>query len=352
MNDFENDFESKVKTLLNERVDAKIGSREAPRFAPAGTVRHLGTARRRAPWVLPLLAAACVAAIVGGSVGAAHLLADKHHKVGPATHSPAPKHTPTPTDTRTVSPDRSGLVTVAGATLPLPSGWIARDYLRYLPPPGQGQTYPDMGLCLTPAATPIKVGGCPLWFRAFGTPSVQQGLLMDVDNRGGSYGDPHQVCFPNGSTHTDEQAGEFPFGGRMAEWRHWRYDCASGPAFVAEQYVVPIRPAYVLFSEHVTAAVHRVMNDLAAHASLPPTASTMRYEDFGYVRSILPTGSGVTISVDRTVRGIAANSDHTTYDYFLPHRVYAAAAGNLKVGKLAQVFTDGNRVILAYGYGS
>ena len=344
-----NDFESKVKTLLNERVDAKIGTREAPQFAPPDQLRRLDGPRRRAPWVLPLLAAACIAAIVGGSVGAAHLLADKQHKdISPATHLPTPTQLPTPS----FKPDQSGAVTLDGAALPLPAGWVARDYLRYEPTPGEGQVFPaDIGWCLTPAATPVTVNGCPIWFRAF-RPSKHNGLLMDVDNRGGAYGNPHQVCVPGGSTNRDLQAAEVPFGGRMAEYRHWRYDCASGPAFVAEQYVVPVRPAYIIFSERVDATVHRVMNNLALHASLPPTASTVRYEDFGYVRSITPNGTGVEVSIDRVVRDLGANSDHTTYDYFVPHKVWVDAAKSVKVGKLAQLETDGTQVILMYRYGS
>jgi hypothetical protein len=353
VNDFENDFESKVKTLLNERVDAKIGTSDVPRFAPPGNVRPIGSARRRAPWVLPLLAAACVAAIVGGSVGAAHLLAGKHTKpVGPATHNvPAPRHTPAPKDTPTLKGDQSGLLTVEGATLPLPAGWLARDYKRYEPPPVQGQLeVADEGWCLTPASTPVKVGGCPIWFRAFAHPSTQQGPLMDVDERGGNYGDAHQVCIPSGTKHYALQAGEVPFGGRLADYRHWRYDCVSGPAFVAEQYVVATRPAYIIFSEQVDATVHQVMSDLAAHASLPPSATTLRYEDYGYVRSIMREADGVHVSIDRTVRDVAADSDHTTYDYVVPTRMYAAAAKDVKVGKLAQVETDGDRVIMFSGY--
>jgi hypothetical protein len=349
VNDFENDFESRLKTLLNERVDAKIGTRELPRFAAAGNVRHIGSARRRAPWVLPLLAAACVAAIVGGSVGAAHLLADKHH-TGPATQIPAPKPTPTPTSFKS---DEPGAVTLAGAALPLPSGWVARDYLRYDPAAGQGETSgPNEGWCLTPASTPVTVGSCPIWFRAYDNPSVQRGPLMDVDKRGGSYGDPHQVCVPSGAKSTDLEAGDGPFGNRMADYRHWRYDCSSGPAFVAEQYVVATKPAYIIFSEHVDATVHQVMNNLAAHASLPPSATTMRYEDYGYVRNIMREADGVHVSIDHTVRNIAANSDHTTVDYLVPNKLYTATAKSVKVGKLAMVETDGTRVIMFSGLSS
>lgn len=350
------DFESNLKTLLNERVDAQLGPRRAaPPFATP-TARQRAAQRwfgaNRSRWVLPLLAAACVAGVVGGSVGAAHLLAEKHLSPAPATNGPASKHTPTPAPTHSPKPDESGTVTLAGATLPLPSGWVTRDYLRYEPRPGEGQTYgPDQGWCLTPASMPVTVGGCPIRFRPFRA-SAQQGPLMDVDNRGGAYGNPAQVCVPEGLAHSTEQAADRMFGGRAADWRYWRYECVAKPAFVAEQYVVATRPAYIVLSERADATVHRVLTDLAAHASLPPATSGMRYEDFGYVRRIRVAANGIRISIDRTVRDQTVDRDHTTYDYVVPNKVYVRAAKNVKVGKLAQIFTDGTRVTLLFGYSS
>jgi hypothetical protein len=147
------------------------------------------------------------------------------------------------------------------------------------------------------------------------------------------------------------QAAERTFGGRAADWRYWRYDCVSGAPFVAEQYVVATRPAFIVFSERVDAKVHQVLTDLAAHSSLPPATSGIRYEDYGYVRRIQVVGSGIKISIDRTVRDETTDRDHTTYDYLVPNAVYAKAAKSVKVGKLAQLFTDGTRVTLLYGYG-
>jgi hypothetical protein len=345
-----NDFETKLKTLLEERVDEQVGPRRTPPPFRSPDRRTLRGSARRSPWVLPLLAAACIAAVVGGTLGVSHVLADNHHGPQPGKSVPGPKHTPTPH--RSFAPDQSGTVSIDGAFMTLPSGWVARDFRRYEPPLVEGQVDVAKGWCLTPASTPVTVGGCPLWFRAFGDPSLQDGPVMDVDNRGGSYGNPHQVCVPSGVTNRDEQAGQYLFGGRPAEWRHWSYDCASGPAFVAEQYVVPTLPAYVLFSEHVTDTVHQVMSDLAANTTLPAETSPMRLEDFGYIRSITPVSSGRKISIDRTVRDIAANSNHTTYDYIVSNKVYAADAKDLKIGKLAQVLTDGHRVVAINRYGS
>ena len=66
----------------------------------------------------------------------------------------------------------------------------------------------------------------------------------------------------------------------------------------------------------------------------------------------LRDGEFEQVSIDHTVRDLTADSDHTTVDYVVPNKVYAAAASSLKVGKLAQVITNGTRVTMIYGYGT
>jgi hypothetical protein len=353
------DFESRFARLLNEQVDAGLGPRRAaPPFDPGHSIKMPAGARRRSarPWIVPLVAAAAVVVVAAGTLGVSRLVADKHNSPATTPTPPAPTQSPTATPTPTPTPmpstpvpDKSGTVNLAGATLTLPSGWVARDFLRYDP---DESSDPTRGWCLTPASTQAKVGGCPISFRLV-VPLAAPEPMIDVDNRGGFYGNPHQVCVPSGVTHSATQAAERTFGGRAAEWRQWRDDCASGPPFLAEQYVVPTAPAYVIFSEQVDPTVHRLMTNLAADASLPPATPTMRYEDFGYVRRITVVADGIRVSIDRTVRDQAADADHTTYDYVVPNKVYARSAtpAHLKVGQLAQVFTDGTRVISIYRAG-
>jgi hypothetical protein len=96
-----NDSEQRIRQLLNESVDARLGPRRpAPPFAPR-RVRRLG---RIGPWAAPLVAAACVAAVVGATIGVAHLASSGHH---PQPGRSVPPPTPTPT-TAPSSPPQPG----------------------------------------------------------------------------------------------------------------------------------------------------------------------------------------------------------------------------------------------------
>jgi hypothetical protein len=96
-----NDIESRIRDLLNESVDAELGARRpAPPFDP----RRADTrARRWAPWVMPLVAAAGVAAVVGGTVAVAHLASD-HRPAPPATSVAPTPTTPTAAPPSTTDP--------------------------------------------------------------------------------------------------------------------------------------------------------------------------------------------------------------------------------------------------------
>jgi hypothetical protein len=331
-----NDFDTKIKNLLNEHVDERTGPRRAaPAFDPSRTADPSARSRSRgrSPWLFPLVAAAAVIAVAAGTVGVSRLAADNHD--GPAN---------SPTSSAPAPIKKSGPV-LAGASIALPKGWVARPYERYLPPPVEGQLAdPDPGWCLTPATTPVKIGGCPVWFRQF---RLTHQNLMNVDSRGGSNGNPAQVCVPGHVTHSTDQVGEPTFGGRAAEYRRWTYDCSSGKPFLAEQYVVPTLPAYVLLSEAASPAVHRAMSEIAAASSLPPATSGLRLSDFGYVRQIKVVATGIRITLDRVadVQKIR-NTDPATYDYVVPNAVYAQA--HLTIGGLAFLATDGKKVVDLY----
>jgi hypothetical protein len=83
-----NDIEQRIKQLLNESVDAQLGPRRpAPPFEP----RRVKRLRRVGPWAAPLIAVASVAAVVGGTIGVAHLASSGHHpQPGRSVPSPTP----------------------------------------------------------------------------------------------------------------------------------------------------------------------------------------------------------------------------------------------------------------------
>jgi hypothetical protein len=85
-----NDVETRIRDLINESVDAELGPRRsAPPFDTRSATRK---PRRWGPWATPLLAAAAVAALIGGTVAVAHV-ATSHRHQSPATPVPAPPTT-------------------------------------------------------------------------------------------------------------------------------------------------------------------------------------------------------------------------------------------------------------------
>ena len=95
------DFENKLRRLVNEDVDARLGARRA-----APDRAHRVSDRGHRNWMFPLVAAAAVAAVALGTFGAVQLLADDGHTAPPATK--APSTTPTsPTSSRTLASGRT-----------------------------------------------------------------------------------------------------------------------------------------------------------------------------------------------------------------------------------------------------
>ena len=139
------DVELRLRRLLVEQVDAELGPRRPPpRFDPQIAEVYpvpsgvQGLVSR--PLLLSLVAAACVVAILLGSVGLSRL--SSSGPTPPAVPTPAPTSTPsrtssvtpTPSATASVQPNApatgvapaAGLtVTLAGARVTLPRGWAA-----------------------------------------------------------------------------------------------------------------------------------------------------------------------------------------------------------------------------------
>jgi hypothetical protein len=362
MNDIDN-FERELARLLNRSVDERLGTRRpAPPFLPAsGRPASIQRAKR---WLLPLAAAACVIAVVGGTMSATQLLTAHRHgptpgnsvpdvSTPPASDSGAPSSTPptvAPAPAISTGPGPSATpssqtVQLGGATLHLPAGWVARDYQQYLRP---GLTLPTPAWCLTPADQPASTAqfSCPVEFDTFADKAA--GNRIDVDTEGGYASDPH-YCPPAGATRSySVRSADVPFGGRVADFRRFDIGCPDGKQWRIEQYVVASGPGYILWSEIVDDRISAVMAQLVAGATLPAQTSAVRYYDHGYVRSITPAAGGAQIAIDRVVPGPAGpvNNNPKTYDYFVPQ---SAKPDGLHVGELITLFTDGSQVLERYG---
>ena len=140
-----NDIDQRIRRLLNESVDARLGPRRpAPPFAP----RRVTRLRRFGPWAAPLVAAASVAAVVGGAIGVAHLASSGDHprpgrSVSPPTPAPttAPtgqNGTPTPTESPRTSASSQPTTQPSATSVTVPANldaWILAQPHPQLPTP-------------------------------------------------------------------------------------------------------------------------------------------------------------------------------------------------------------------------
>jgi hypothetical protein len=376
-----NDFDDTLKQLLNERVDAQLGSRRsAPAFDPdavrpsrgLSTGKPAGAGSRGVrSWVAPLLAAACVVAVAGGTVGASQLLSHRR-STPPATSAPVPQPTasdssPSAISSAPTSPSaqRSGksgsssssggmvsapgftTVNLGGATIAIPAGWQARDYAQYLP--SGSSSIAAKKWCLTPSSQQVSTtpGACPVEFSEIAAKAA--GNAIDVDTEGGFSSNP-EYCAPGDQNVANVHSTDTTFGGRAADSRRWHLGCRSGKSFDIEQYVVATGPGFILFYEHADDAMHATMAQIAARSTLPAATDAVRYYDHGYVRAIRQVTGGYQVSVDRVVPegSSIVNNNPATYDYLIPAALYVDSKLPLTIGELITVNTDGTQVTMFY----
>jgi hypothetical protein len=81
-----NDVDRRIKALLGESIDAELGDRlRAPKYDAVALAARAARSRRVAVWVLPLAAAAAVAAIVSGTVAVVDAASGGQGGVQPGT---------------------------------------------------------------------------------------------------------------------------------------------------------------------------------------------------------------------------------------------------------------------------
>lgn len=349
------DFEPRLKQLLAERVDAELGPRrQPPRFDPqVEEVYPVPTGVQAwvsRPVLLSLVAAACIVAILLGTVGLSRI--SSSGPTPPAVPTPTPGPSPSATNQSvapapSVPPAATRSVALGGATLTLPPGWVARPYQSY-DAPGSGSVYDHQGWCLTPSSAPISTAGygCPVTFAL-----LDPTRFVDTDTKGGYASDP-QYC-PDYNSPSTVQAADRSFGGRPADYRLWRISCHNGESYRIEQYVVPTGPGYVLLSQIEGTSVDGVpagtvaaaMTEIAGSSTLPPQTAPLRFYDTGYIRSLRHVPGGILIRIDRVTYGSTGvvNTNPATYSYLVPNS-RVAPINHLTVGRLVVIQTDGHRV--------
>lgn len=358
------DFEDRLKDLLNQRVDEQVGPQRAPApFAPGAP-----SGRRRTRWLAPTIAAACVAAVAGGTIGVTRLLANGHHPAGNASSSVAPSpivSTPTPYQPSTTPVPHPApathIVHALGATLVLPDGWTITGY-----------EHRSDGL--GPAICIGKAGDsalrCPIWLSALRPGETSPTYGFDVDGVNLNRGDlPASMC-DRGQTRSTWLTGERTLGGRSAEWRALTFTCpATGKIVRFDQYTVITTPGFLLqltagikepymtqlggvevANTKAMAALRSIVDGIANDSALPAQDAPLRLFDRGIIHSIHRSNGTVMIQLERVVPEFQGR--HVTYrdenpgaftTYVMSPNVFAPGQ-SMSVGDRINVLTNGTTV--------
>jgi hypothetical protein len=335
------DFEDRLAELLNQSVDARLGTRQAaPPFeaTPAGDRPADELAERRRRRYTFLAVAATVAAIVVAAF-ALHALTpgSRHHKTA-VPPSPPPNS-----------------VTLGGARIVLPTGWVARPYSEYLKK-GFGIGY-TQAWCLTPRSTPASTANnaCPVTFGAMTGRDVQ----LDPDEQGGLPANA-EYCFQGQRIASDVAQGDIrPFGGRLAFWYREDVRCTSSAAPVHyAQYVVAGTPAYILYTGTSNASTRSAMSSIAQHSTLPRQTSGLLLADIGRITRMTGSGSAVRLTLTRVyATGASAKNRYVdipgqTVSYTVTTALLHSGAlqGPIRKGSIVKIQTNGTAVTAIYGY--
>jgi hypothetical protein len=323
------DFETKLKQGLNRSVDARLGARRTP--PPFQPVPVTGARRHGIrPWVAPLAAAACVVLALVVTLTTTTVLS-----APPAATPPAPSPT---------------VVQLGAARIWLPGGWVARSYQLYRPSIEPMAASPSW--CLTPDSTPVSTapGACPV---AFGTLSRPRTTHIDSDVEGGIFGNP-LYCIPrDGGTSglNAYEAADVRFGGRLADFRDWRFGCGDGSSWWIQQYLVASDPGYMMLSEVVTPGIAAAMKGIVAHSTLPTRTSALRYFDEGTVLKSTQVAGSVRIRLERQFLSPAEKAhspNPAQVDYLIPLSMFRQQQNLFRPHSQVGICTDGTTVFWAF----
>lgn len=191
-------------------------------------------------------------------------------------------------------PATSGTVHLAGATVKLPDGWVAREL-----PTDVGRAW-----CLSPTTVPAvnNADRCALTLRRLPDPPARGVFAVNAVgaiNRWPAIGE----CSAAGQMGKMLfRYGYRTFGGRDADYRRWHYACRNGRTYNFAQYVVATKPAYVLFSNQATKHIRAVMSTVVANSLLPTRRAPLRYEVLGSIESRSHQRDGYHVTVRPCVR--------------------------------------------------
>lgn len=347
-----NDLETKLKQNLNRSVDAQLGARRTPPpFQPplvhalSGSPAPRPGRRGIRPWLAPVAAAACVVAVVAGTVGATKLLSQRH-AAPPAspgtTTAPGPSGSAATSDS--ASPPVTGsnlpltLTKVGSVEVALPTNWVVGDWSQYQ------HTNSGLGTpvwCLTPSSAPVVHHACPVELSEPGSTSYQ----LDSSFPGGRPG--WEFCGPGGSRGGSVVLDRTMFGYRTADHVLFEEDCADGRKFHQEQYMLPFGPTVILYAGAATPELSAGMSFIALHSRAPLRTTVLPLYYEGSVRAVTATAAGHRITIDG-IRYPGTGVPNDLQPASLTVDIDIQVSGSkLVVGMDLRVLTDGSKVTRA-----
>jgi hypothetical protein len=254
------EFEQRLKTLLNDKVDAELGDRRAaPPFV--ATTRR----RPRSRWVVPLLAAACVVVVVAATFGLVAVF-----RAG-GNEQPA-------------RPPGGTVVMFAGARLALPAGWTSQR--SHGPSPGVLCIEPGPG---SPSSTKR---GC----------AISLAVSRPQGHARGSGGGAQFTYIGVNCARTAklvEHVGVVSLGGRAADHTRADYACPDGSSSHLETYLAEDFPVYSMSTLAADPSVTAAMTYIAKHSLLPRPDKPLPGTDYGKVIAVTHTPDGDRITLQR-----------------------------------------------------
>lgn len=352
------DFENKLATLLAERVDRQLGGqRPAPPFEAPRVIRDVTTGpSHRAPWLMPVIAAACVAAIALGGVGVSRLVGDNDGNapagpVGPSKISSGPRPTTTPKPATKPTPEPTALpakpvlapptgapnvVNLDGAHIALPSGWDVR-------PQGPQGSPGTSAWCIHQPSGPA--GDCITLYE-FGANDEE--TRFDADLPGLGVGNtPQLFCDNETLSSVSEEVARVSFGGRQAEYRRIDHYCSLNTTTAKHKYVVQYatnsHPAWALVAAPATVRMLGVMDYVATRSILPERSRPLPLAQRGDVTSIATTSAGVKVEIDPAVRTVSGRLIvGAPRNYRVPTAMFGKS--RVQIGSPVVIRTDGTTV--------
>ncbi len=321
--------ESRLRAALDGQARHDIPDRATPppidwaAIAPAPA-----RSPRRAPWLVPLLAAAAVlgiAALLIGPVDIARRLNQPAGSTAPTatetvrTPDPSPSAGSVATDPATppgtgvlppTAPSPSGTgtagtrVTLGRAAVLLPAGWTAR---------AEQVSGSYRSWCLGPD------GSCPVKFREL-DPLFSGGSVVNPEVEGGYGIGDTAVCLTAGvpGQRDSKIVTDAELGGRAADYRVWLWTCGTKQVEVTQYTVVTLAP-YLLYAPSSDASIREAMSTIAQGSQLPPATSSTRLYDQGRVTAAQASGDQVRVTIARTrggdVAGWQPTAETATYTF-------------------------------------